>query len=84
MTRVIGRNATPGLERAVAADALQELGQEEEHAEHRADEQDPRDVGAGALAAREQAERRDRLLGAPLVDDEEREQARRRRRGTRR
>ena len=39
-----------------------------------ADEQDARDVGAGALAAREEAQRRDRLLGAPLDGDERGEQ----------
>ena len=71
-----------GLDRAEAFDALQVLRQEEELPEYRADEQDPRDVGADALAAREQPQRRDRLRRVALVEDERRQQdeARRERR----
>ena len=80
MTSVMRQERDPGLERAVAAHALQVLGEEEELPEHRADEEHAREVCADALAAREELQRRDRLLRAPLVDDEERRAGSRRRR----
>ena len=63
-----------GLKRRLAAHVLQVLGQEEEHREHAADREHARDIGAGPGAAREQPQRRDRLLGAALDAQERREQ----------
>jgi hypothetical protein len=65
----------PGLQRVVAADALQVLGHEEGLAHERAGEQEARRVRADALAAGEQAQRHDRLRGARLAGDEQREQS---------
>ena len=47
-----GQEREAGLQRAVAAHALQVLREEEEHREHAADHEHARDVRAGALAAR--------------------------------
>ena len=51
---VSGRKASRA-QRAVAEDALEELGQEEEHAVHAGDEEEPCDVGRGAVAVRRTA-----------------------------
>ncbi len=61
----------PGLQRRLPAHVLQVLGQEEEHREHAADREHARDIGAGAGAAREQPQRRDRLAGAALDAQED-------------
>ena len=68
-----------GLDGAEAEHALQVLRDEEEHAEHSADEEHARHVRAHTLATREQAQRRDRLRGAPLGQDEEPEECKARR-----
>jgi hypothetical protein len=57
----LGQERKPGDERAVAAYALQVLGHEEGEAQQRGVEQEAGGVGAGALAAGEQAQRHHRL-----------------------
>ena len=63
-----------GLERAVAAHALQELREEEERREHGAGDEHARGIGTRPLAAGEQVQRRDRLLGTQLGEGEAGEQ----------
>ncbi|HEV8098581.1 MAG TPA: hypothetical protein VGP56_05515 [Gaiellaceae bacterium] len=69
-----GEEREPRDERAGVSRSLQEEGAEEEEAEVCTDEEEAREVGARALAAREQPERRDRLLRACLVQREQHEQ----------
>jgi hypothetical protein len=63
-----------GFDGAVAGDGLQPLGGEEPERCHRAEEEQPGGVGAGALAVGEEAQRHDGLGCAALVGDEQREQ----------
>ena len=52
-----GEEGEPGLERAVAQDVLDELGDEEEGGEHGRGQTQHDDVGAGPVAIREDVQR---------------------------
>ena len=69
-----GQERESRLDGAVAQDVLEELGEEEEHPHHPGHQQQPSDVGRGAVAVGEQPQRHDRCLGAALDTHEHPEQ----------
>ena len=66
----IGRNAKPGADGGVAERDLQVIGQEQEHAEQRGDDQEDREIRTTAIPVDDNPQREQRMCDATFDGDE--------------